>query len=155
MRARLRKIAILAGFATDLAGTMISTWAVIVAAMMIQSLQAREANTTAIMYAWATDRIYIITLMGIGMVWAMAGGFVAGRIAGREPVRHALWTGVASTVMGLLFAELQDGGAGITWYILAGTMMTIPCALIGGSLARPTSPQRPVRGSALPTDPPS
>ena len=155
MRAPLRKIAILAGFATDIAGTMISTWAVIVAAVTIRSIQSSEANTTAILSSWATDRVYIITLMGIGMVWAIAGGFVAGKIAGREPVRHALWTGVASTVMGLLFTELQDGGAGITWYILAATMMTIPCALLGGYLARPTSPQRPVSGSARPTDSPS
>lgn len=155
MRAPLRKIAILAGFATDIGGTMISTWAVIVVAVMIRSIQSREANTTAIMSAWASDRTYIITLMGIGMVWTIAGGFVAGKIAGREAVRHALWTGVASTVIGLLFTELRDGGAGITWLTIAGTMLTIPCAVIGGYLARATSPQPPLRGSALPKGSPS
>ena len=136
-RAPLRKFAILAGFAIDLAGTMISIWAVLVSAVMIATIPSNGPLTADVVAQWAGDRVYILTILVIGTAWAIAGGFAAAKIAGREPVRHAIWTGVASTVVAMLFAELRDGGAGITWFTVASFLTTIPSAAVGGYLARP------------------
>ena len=116
---------------------MISTWAVILVAMMIATAQSGGQNPSAMMSAWASDPIFVVTLMAVGVAWAIIGGFVAGKVAGREPVRHAIWAGVASTVMGLLWVELQNGGAGITWLTVFGALITAPCAALGGYFARP------------------
>jgi len=135
-RAPLRKLAILAGFATDIAGTMISSWAVLIVAVMIATIQSNGANSTNPMSEWAADPVYLLTMMVIGIAWSGAGGFVAAKIAGRDHVRHAALTGVASTVLGLLFAELRDAGAGITWYDVFAFLITIPSAAAGGYLAQ-------------------
>lgn len=136
-RAPLRKIAILAGFAVDIAGSIISTWGVIVAAVTIASIQSGGNNPRNLMAVWATDRIYTLTMMVVGMVWSVVGGFVAAKIAGREHVRHAAITGVASTVLALFYAELQYVEAGLTsWWVVIGYLMAIPSAAAGGYLAR-------------------
>ena len=136
-RAPLRKIAILAGFAVDIAGSIISSWGVFVAAVTIASMQSQGANAADIMSQWATDRVYTLTMMVIGAVWSVAGGFVAAKIAGRDHVRHAAITGVASTVLALFYAELQYVEAGLTsWWVVIGYLVAIPAAAAGGFLAR-------------------
>ena len=135
-RAPLRKLAILFGLATDLAGTMISLWGVMIAAVIVATIQSGGNNPRNLMSGWATDSAYILTLMIIGIVWSVGGGFVAAKIAGREHVRHATVTGVAATILALLFAELRDGGVGITWAHVAGFLLTIPFAAAGGYVAR-------------------
>ena len=139
-RAPLRKIAILFGFCTDIVGSIISTWAVIVTAVTIASIQSK-ANTADIMTEWANDRVYTLTMMVIGAVWSVVGGFVAAKIAGRDHIRHAAITGVASTVVALFYAELQYVEAGLTsWWVVIGYLIAIPSAAAGGYLARPPSP---------------
>ena len=148
-RAPLRKLAILAGFAIDIAGSIISTWAVIVAAVTIASIQSKGANTADITSEWATDRVYTLTMMVIGTVWSVAGGFAAAKIAGRDHVRHAAITGVASTVLALLYAEMNYVEAGLTsWWVVIGFLISIPAAAAGGYLARPAFALRGSSGQA-------
>ena len=66
------------------------------------------------------------------------GTYVAGRLAPRRPLAHALTLGGIGIVLSSLGVLATLGGGpefGPIWYPLALVAVTLPCALIGGRLA--------------------
>jgi hypothetical protein len=72
------------------------------------------------------------------MVYAVAGSYVAARLAPHAPMRHALALGavglvpaVAGAIVAITVVDL-----GPTWYPLALVLTTLPCAWLGGAVHR-------------------
>jgi peptidoglycan/LPS O-acetylase OafA/YrhL len=71
------------------------------------------------------------------VVYAVAGGYVAARVAPRRPMAHALALGVVGLVVSAAGAAAtwNEGPAfGPRWYPLALVATALPCAWAGGRL---------------------
>ena len=73
------------------------------------------------------------------IVYGIAGGYIAARLAANRPMAHALALGV----VGLLLSILGAAGTwskgpefGPKWYPLALVATALPCAWLGGKLRR-------------------
>jgi hypothetical protein len=69
------------------------------------------------------------------IVYAIAGSYIAARLAPRSPMRHALLLGV----IGLVLSAVGAIGAismslGPAWYPIALVVTALPCAWLGGRL---------------------
>ena len=135
-RAPLRKLAIVVGFVVDIAGTLLTGGGVIVAALVVATIQSGGKNQDFVA-SWSRDPVYLLTLMGIGVVWVIAGGFAAGMIARRDYLRHAAWVGITTTAWALLFELLPESEpAPPVWFKMASYAVSIPSAILGGYLAQ-------------------
>jgi hypothetical protein len=68
-----------------------------------------------------------------GMSFALLGGYLAARLAGRQPLAH----GIAVAALVALVAAislLSTIGKGAVWSQLAALALMAPCALVGGWL---------------------
>lgn len=78
--------------------------------------------------------LYLLAL-AYRCIYAIAGSYVAARIAHHDPMRHALILGgiglVLSTVGAVVMWDIGD-----QWYPVALAISTLPCAWIGGRLAQ-------------------
>ncbi len=71
------------------------------------------------------------------LVYGVVGGYVAGWIAPRNPVKHAVILGVIGlvlSVLGAIGALAMDIGP--AWYPIALAVTALPCAWLGGILYR-------------------
>jgi hypothetical protein len=83
------------------------------------------------------------------VVYAIAGSYVAARLAPRFPMRHAMYLGY----IGLVLSTLGAIGAiamkaGAIWYPIALVLTTLPCAWLGGVLQRMRYGRRAERSMA-------
>lgn len=142
LRPRLNKLAIAAGAIVDLAGSLVTVVLVIFAAMVVAGAQGHSLQDN-IVEEWSDDTAYLITLLVVGGLWVVAGGFTAGKVARRDHVRHAAWTGVLTFAIGTLFVLLPspDGPQPPWWYDAVGLLLTVPSAIAGGYLALPRRDQ--------------
>jgi hypothetical protein len=79
------------------------------------------------------------------LIFGVLGGYVAARLAPRNPMRHALIVGFIGFVLsaaGAFAAIPMDLGP--AWYPLALVITAVPCAWLGGAIA-----VRGARASAL------
>lgn len=70
-------------------------------------------------------------------LFTVLGCYVAARLAGRQPMLHAMLLGVISfllSLLGVVVAHQNHFGPG--WYPVALAAATLPCAWLGGWLAR-------------------
>jgi len=68
----------------------------------------------------------------VGLIFSILGGYLAALIAKFAELKHALWVGILSVLIGLLgFLMPQQAGLLL---LLAGIILTIPAALLGGYL---------------------
>jgi hypothetical protein len=70
--------------------------------------------------------------------FAVLGGFIAGRLAPRAPVAHALALGAIGVAISLIGAVMSAGrnDLGPAWYSWALVITTLPLTWLGGRLAR-------------------
>ncbi len=71
------------------------------------------------------------------LVFNVFGGYLAGRLAPRQPMRHAMILAIVGIVLsGLgLAANIAKPDLGPIWYPLLLVLTTFPCAWLGGRLA--------------------
>jgi hypothetical protein len=79
----------------------------------------------------------LFTLLLIGALGTILGGYIAGRMAGNDQVKHGALVGAASLILG----ALQAGATGAEslvpyWYQLLGYLLAIPAGALGGYLAQ-------------------
>jgi hypothetical protein len=70
-------------------------------------------------------------------VYAVAGSYLAARLAPHDPMRHALALGLVGLVLstaGALAAITADLGP--SWFPVALVLTALPCAWLGGALYR-------------------
>lgn len=76
-----------------------------------------------------------ITSLILGLGVTVYGALVAARRAGFRELVHAGIVGVLSMLIGLAVL-LSPWPAGPIWFVVASAVLTLPCALLGGELAR-------------------
>ncbi len=70
-------------------------------------------------------------------VYAVAGSYIAARLAPRNPMRHALILGVVGFVLSLAGAiATVPMDLGPAWYPIGLVLTALPCAWLGGALDR-------------------
>ena len=70
-------------------------------------------------------------------VYAVAGSYIAARLAPRNPMRHALVLGIIGFVLSLAGAIATiPMNLGPAWYPIAIVVTAMPCAWLGGVLHR-------------------
>ena len=79
-----------------------------------------------------TNTSLLLIFLVIGLSTLVLGGFVAGKIAGRDHVLHGSLVGAISLAIGLLI-----GGSGNpAWFTMTVVALDIPTAIFGALLAR-------------------
>ena len=66
-------------------------------------------------------------------VYAVAGSYLAARLAPNHPMRHALALGVVGFAVSVLGAVVMRG-VGPAWYPIALIATSLPCAWVGGKV---------------------
>ena len=85
-----------------------------------------------------TDALFLLAT-AYRIVFTIAGGYIAARLAPRSPMRHALAVGIIGLAAGLagavmMWNKLGEGGLGPKWYSIAVFTIALPCAWAGGQL---------------------
>jgi hypothetical protein len=123
----IRSIAsVLVGYATIALCTILTL--VVLSTAAPNAFPAPGAATAPAVWALAL-------LLVAGAVYMVAGGFATAKIARRSPVGHALTLGAILLAVGVLTIITAAGGPVPTWYRVAGALMGMPAAWIGGLLA--------------------
>lgn len=81
-----------------------------------------------------TDPFALVLSLAYVAVYAIAGCYLAARLAPSRPMRHALVLGALGFVFNVL-GVVMTWGQVPAWYNLAGLALTVPYAWIGGRLA--------------------
>jgi hypothetical protein len=79
-----------------------------------------------------TDGLFVLASV-YRIVYGVAGGYVAARLAPDRPMQHALALGAIGLVLSSVGAVVM-WDAGPAWYSLAIIAIAMPCAWVGGKL---------------------
>lgn len=87
----------------------------------------------------------LLALLVIGALCTALGGYIAGRIAKAEKVKHGALVGAVSLIVGVLQTVIAGEGSPVPYgYELLGYVLAIPAGALGGSFAqgraRPSMP---------------
>jgi len=83
------------------------------------------------------DTGLLLLALAYRTVYAIAGSYIAARLAPRHPMRHALVLGVIGFVLSLAGAIATiPMNLGPSWYPIALVVTALPCAWLGGVLHR-------------------
>jgi hypothetical protein len=128
---RSTPVAIVLGFIVDVGGTMVfSLVAATVASILLVSGGTAPEGLAAALEESGTFKL--VSLAG-GLSCTVLGGYVAARFANRSEYATAFAVGVASLVFGEAMMLFTTETA--TWWMrLAGDLLVIPAAVLGGHL---------------------
>jgi putative membrane protein (TIGR04086 family) len=91
----------------------------------------------------------LASMVLLGAVSTMAGGFVAARLAKRQHLRYGAAVGAVSLGIWLLFNVIDPGEGSGTWSDVATDVLAIPAGALGGYFAaRANKPLKPTSGAA-------
>jgi hypothetical protein len=128
---RSTPVAIVLGFIVDVGGTMVfSLVAATVASVLLVSGGTAPEGLAAALEESGTFKL---VSLGGGLACTVLGGYVAARFANRGEYATAFAVGVVS----LLFGEammLFTAETAVWWMRLAGDLLVIPAAVLGGHL---------------------
>ena len=107
-------------------------------AIFVLSLSTDEVlHLSGVFPAWGqpmSDAAFLLATV-YRTVYAVAGCYLAARLAPRRPMRHALILGVVGLVLSTAGAAgTWNRGLGPHWYPLALIATALPCAWVGGWL---------------------
>ena len=83
-----------------------------------------------------TDALFVLAT-AYRSVYAVAGSYIAARLAPDRPMRHALvlgFIGLALSIVGLVATWNAGPELGPRWYPIALVVTALPCAWVGGKL---------------------
>lgn len=79
----------------------------------------------------------LVALSVIGAICTALGGYVAGRLAKADQIKHGALVGVVSLVLGALqMSTLGEANPFPYWYELVAYIVTIPAGALGGYFAQ-------------------
>jgi hypothetical protein len=130
-RPRSTPLAILLGFVVDVGGTMVfSVVAATVASILLVSGGVAPEDLGR---AFAESPTFQLVGLAGGLTCTALGGYVAARFANRSEYATAFAVGLASLVFGEAMVLFSGQGTAL-WVRLAGDVLVIPAALLGGHL---------------------
>ena len=122
--------ALFIGAVVDLALSMVLGILAVLAWGRIPASRGKPLTATA--QASGPDTGLLLIFLIIGLSSLALGGFVAGKIAGRDHVLHGALLGAVSLAIGMLI-----GGSGNpAWFTMTVVVLNIPTAIFGALLAR-------------------
>ena len=120
-----------------------STAAVLLGFVMVVALSLgtdQVLHVLAVYPPWGQpmyDTGLLLLALAYRTVYAIAGSYIAARLAPRHPMRHALVLGVIGFVLSLAGAIATiPMNLGPSWYPIALVVTALPCAWLGGVLHR-------------------
>lgn len=84
---------------------------------------------------------WLVLELLLGLAFTVLAGFVAGAIAGRAEVKHAMALGIAGLVLSL-GSMIYYFGRQPLWFQLAGLILVLPASVLGGYLRQRARPLR-------------
>lgn len=136
MRQPLNKIAIIVGISVDILASFVSILGLFIA--MMAATGTGGMPTEEEMAGWLINPGFLIAEFVLSLLPTVLGGFLAGRIAKREHVRHATWVGVVVLIVfGILTFIPMEGATEPLWFDLLTLAATVPAAMAGGRLSIP------------------
>ena len=137
----LKWSAVIIGSAVDIGGTMVTSFVIgIVAAAML--LKPGELPTQ-LQARLLTNAGFLTAEFVVGLSFSCLGGFVAARLAKRRERAHAAMTGAVCLGLGLVSAIALPESHLPLWFRIAGYLLVLPVALLGGALARTVNLRTP------------
>lgn len=128
---RVELRALVAGVAADWLGTLLT------AGLLGAAFGVTAATPDSRLEELLADPLFLAVATLHGSLFTGLGGYVAGRLAPADPLRHALLVGLLSLVLAALLATTPGQGPEPPWWVdLAGYLLAVPAALTGGWLAR-------------------
>ena len=128
---RSTPVAIVLGFVVDVGGTMLfSLVAATVASILLVSGGTAPEGLAAALEESGTFKL---VSLGGGLACTVLGGYVAARFANRSEYATAFAVGVVSLIFGEAMMLFTTETA-IWWMRLAGDLLVIPAAVLGGHL---------------------
>lgn len=90
----------------------------------------------------------LLVLLVIGALCTVLGGYLAGRLAKSEEVKHGALVGAVSLIVGVLQTGMAGEASPVPyWHELLGYILAVPAGALGGSFAegraRPSIPGSP------------
>lgn len=133
----LNKLAIVIGICTEILG-MIVTLIGVFAVMLAVHASRGEAFDEAAIDRWPGEPAFLISAFVIGTLTLVIAGFVTGKVAKRDHVRHAAWTGgIILVVYAVLTFIPMEGPSEPLWYDALSLLSTVPAVMAGGYLSIP------------------
>jgi len=128
---RSTPLAILLGLFVDIGGTMVFSIvaATVASILLVQSGVGPEDLGGAL----AESTLFQIVGLAGGLTCTVLGGYVAARFANRGEYATAFAVGLASLVFGEAMMLFSDQTTAL-WLRLAGDLLVIPAAVLGGHL---------------------
>jgi len=128
---RSTPLAILLGLFVDIGGTMVLSIvaATVASILLVQSGVGPEDLGGAL----AESTLFQIVGLAGGLTCTVLGGYVAARFANRGEYATAFAVGLASLVFGEAMMLFSDQTTAL-WLRLAGDLLVIPAAVLGGHL---------------------
>jgi len=124
--------AIIAGFTADFFASLIFTILLtILVAVILSAKGFHQSDIETKLVEVASGWPYMFLTMTVGLIFTIMGGYIAGRIAGSGEYFHSAAVGVINVLLGLLFITQYP-----LLYAIAGILLPIPAALLGGNMAR-------------------
>lgn len=122
--------AILIGFAIDFLGSII-TGMIIMFQLIIYNVLLNGNNFENII---ESNSVYLLFFL-IGIMITILAGYVAGRNAKVEEIKHAAIVGIISNILGI-FLFISSAGKSPIWYYISSIILVIPAAMLGGYCSR-------------------
>jgi hypothetical protein len=145
MRQPLNKLAIAMGISLDLLLSFVLVGGMFVVLMLTGMIEMTDDAAEAELFR---DPAFLAAEFVLSLVPTVIAGYVTGRIAKRDHVRHAVWVGV---VMFVLYSTLtfipMEGPSEPLWFDAISLLMTVPAALAGGYLSIPPTTKPPSRNA--------
>lgn len=133
----LNKLAIVIGICTEIVG-MIVTLIGVFAVMLTVHWPRGEAFDEAAIDRWPSEPAFLISAFVIGTLTLVVAGFVTGKVAKRDHVRHAAWVGgIILVVYTILTFIPMEGPSEPLWYDALSLVSTVPAVMAGGYLSKP------------------
>jgi hypothetical protein len=83
------------------------------------------------------DTGLVLLALSYRIVYAVAGSYIAARLAPRNPMRHAMALGAVGFVLSTAAAIATiPMDLGPSWFPIALVLTTLPCAWLGGAVHR-------------------
>ena len=85
----------------------------------------------------------LLALLVIGALCTALGGYIAGRLAKADAVKHGALVGAVSLIIGALQSGMAGEGSPLPqWHMVLGYLLAIPAGALGGFLAQGWARQR-------------
>ena len=132
----LNKLAIVIGICIEIVGMVVTLIGVFAVMLAVQASRGEPFDESAI-DRWPGEPAFLVSAFVIGTLTLVGAGFVTGKVAKRDHVRHAAWVGGIILVLYTVLTFIpMEGPSEPLWYDVLSLLSTVPAVMAGGYLSR-------------------